>query len=66
MDKDTGEKTVLDSRSAYTLAPPLKEDYVHELKPKRQLLDMTAEVVEPPSFEELCKYRKVNGMQPAG
>ena len=58
MDKDAAEKTMLDNRGAYTLAPPLKGDYEHEPKPKRQLLDRAAEAVGPPRFEELCKARK--------
>jgi hypothetical protein len=58
VDKDASEKTMLDNRASYALAPPLKEDYEHEPKPKRQLLGRAAEAVGQPRFEELSKDRK--------
>ena len=35
VDNNAAEKTQLDNKGADTLAPPLKEDYEHELKSKR-------------------------------
>jgi hypothetical protein len=35
VDNNAAEKTQLDNKGADTLAPPLKENYKHELKSKR-------------------------------
>lgn len=65
VDNDAAKKTLLDNKGADTLPPPLKEDYEHEPKPKRQSSDRPAGAVGPPRFEELYKDRKGKGKQPS-